>query len=69
MLGNLALREPEKGLTHLPNEGFSERAILIILVEGYFILMYIFYFTFTALLIQLSSLLYQKQVYISHSDF
>ena len=42
---------------------------MIIIVEGYSILMYLCGFTFTVLQIQLSSLLSQKQVYIGHTDF
>ena len=49
--------------------GYSGRAFLIIFVEGYSNLMYLFGIIFTVLLIQLSSLLPKKQVHINPSDF
>ena len=48
---------------------FWKGAILIVIVEGYSILMYLFGFMFTVLQIQFSSLLPEKQHYIGPTDF
>ena len=48
---------------------WTEEETILIIVEGYCILMYLFCFIFTVLYITLSSLLRQRHVYIDFTDF